>query len=80
MSFYFINIETIGKYKSVKKMYIWKNLQVQLMSFYYRNLETIGKCKNVKKFNSEKNVQVQQKSLFLLATVGAVGKLKKGDK
>ena len=50
------------------------------MSFYYRNLETIGKCKNVKKFNSEKNVQVQQKSLFLLATVGAVGKLKKGDK
>ena len=35
-SFYYINVEIIGKCKNVKKNIIWKkNIQVQLMSFTY---------------------------------------------
>ena len=41
MSFYFINIETEGKYKNVNYFFIFeKSVQVQLMSFYYINVET----------------------------------------
>ena len=49
MSFYFINLETIGKNKNVKKNHNWKNLEVQLINFYSINVKTIGKCGNVKK-------------------------------
>ena len=61
MSFYFIDVKIIEKYKYVKKrIHIWKNIQAQLMSFYYINVEIIRKYINVKKSKFErKYIQVQ---------------------
>ena len=60
MSIYFIKVETIGKYKNVKKFHIPKNVLFQLLSFHYINEEIIRKCGIVKrkKLNFEKNIQV----------------------
>ena len=61
MNFYYIKVETIGKWITFFFFQIWKNLQVQLMSFYYISIETIGKWKkwfifsNLKKCTSPAN-------------------------
>ena len=48
MSFYYINVITIGKYKNVKKMNSEKNIQVQLTLLINTEeaIETLKKSKN----------------------------------
>ena len=69
MSFYFINVETKGKYKNVeKKSHIWKNIQVKLMSLYYMNVKIIGKCRYVKINNLIKKKYTSLVNEFLIHT------------
>ena len=56
MSFYYISVETIRKYKTgKKKLNLEIIIEVQLKSFPHINVETIGKYKKVNKNTHVKN-------------------------
>ena len=80
MNFYFIYVESLGKYK---KYIYFTHENLNNSSKWIskcknaRNVEIIGECGNViKKFNFEKNIHVQLMSFYYI-NVEAIGKCKK---